>query len=76
MSEQLSFQTFAKLLVLMMPYHRAEVVLSELLTNFTFELSDRPVVWNLAGISYPSISAESTSVELWLKVGKRLGGGR
>ncbi|KAH9852154.1 cytochrome P450 [Lenzites betulinus] len=45
-----------------------KVVLSELLTNFSFELSDKPVVWNLAGLSYPSVSAESTKAELWLKV--------
>ncbi|KAL1946273.1 hypothetical protein VTO73DRAFT_15400 [Trametes versicolor] len=45
-----------------------KVVLSEMLANFTFELSEKPVVWNLAGISYPTVSTESTKQELWLKV--------
>lgn len=45
-----------------------EVVLSEMLANFTFELSERPVVWNLAGILYPTVGMESTKQELWLKV--------
>lgn len=45
-----------------------EVVISEMLANFTFELSERPVVWNLAGISYPTVGMESTKQELWLKV--------
>ena len=45
------------------------MVLSELLLNFTFELHEtKPVVWNLSGITYPSISPESTKSELWLKV--------
>lgn len=47
-----------------------EVVLSEMLANFTFELSERPAVWNLAGVSYPTASTESTKQELWLKVKK------
>ncbi|KAL1946289.1 hypothetical protein VTO73DRAFT_15416 [Trametes versicolor] len=50
--------------------HMAEVVLSEMLANFTFELSERPAVWNLAGVSYPTASTESTKQELWLKVKK------
>ncbi|KAL7277359.1 hypothetical protein ACG7TL_009219 [Trametes sanguinea] len=46
-----------------------KVVLSELLANFAFELStEKPVVWNLAGISYPSTNSESTKGELWLQV--------
>ncbi|KAI8969791.1 cytochrome P450 [Trametes punicea] len=47
-----------------------KVVMSELLANFTLELSDKPVVWNLSGISYPSVSSESTKGELWLKIKK------
>lgn len=39
-----------------------------MLANFTFELSEKPVVWNLAGISYPTVGTESTKQELWLKV--------
>ena len=55
--------TLERLLILL-----AEVVISELLANFTFELSDEPVFWNLSGITYPSTSLESTKSELWLKV--------
>ena len=70
---QLEMSTFS-LFILLVQYqllmHILEVVLSELLTNFAFELSDKPVVWNLAGVSYPSISTESTKGELWLKVRK------
>nr|BED42983.1 cytochrome P450 monooxygenase [Trametes versicolor] len=45
------------------------VVLSEMIANFTFAPSEKPVVWNLSGISYPTVSTESTKPELWLKVG-------
>ncbi len=45
-----------------------EVVLSEMIANFTFAPSDKPVVWNLSGISYPTISTESTKPELWLNL--------
>lgn len=45
-----------------------EVVLSEMIANFTFAPSEKPVVWNLSGISYPTVSAESTKPELWLNV--------
>ncbi len=45
-----------------------EIVLSELVANFAFELSDTPVVWNMSGITYPSVSVESTKSELWMKV--------
>ena len=48
--------------------HHIEVVLSELVANFTFEQSDIPVVWNLSGVTYPSSSVGSTKSELWLKV--------
>ncbi|KAL1946305.1 hypothetical protein VTO73DRAFT_15432 [Trametes versicolor] len=47
-----------------------EVVLSEMLANFTFELSETPVVWNIAGVAYPTVTAESTKQELWLRVRK------
>ncbi|KAI9063772.1 cytochrome P450 [Trametes sanguinea] len=48
-----------------------KVVLSELLAHFAFELSaEKRVVWNLAGISYPSTCSESTKGELWLQVRK------
>ncbi|KAI0350833.1 cytochrome P450 [Trametes cingulata] len=47
-----------------------KVVLAELLTHFSFELSEKPIVWNLSGIAYPSTSEESSKPELWLKVRK------
>ncbi|RPD56021.1 cytochrome P450 [Lentinus tigrinus ALCF2SS1-6] len=50
-----------------------KVVISELLADFSFELSEKPVFWNLSGITYPSSSLESTKSELWLKV-RRLKG--
>lgn len=43
-------------------------MISELITNFSFESSDTPVVWNLSGISYPSVSKDSAKAELWLRV--------
>ncbi|KAL1946276.1 hypothetical protein VTO73DRAFT_15403 [Trametes versicolor] len=45
-----------------------KVVISELIANFSFESSDTPVVWNLSGITYPSVSKESTKAEMWLRV--------
>ncbi|KAI0631059.1 cytochrome P450 [Trametes polyzona] len=50
-----------------------KVVLSELIAHFAFELSDKPIVWNLNGISFPTIDTQSTKPEMWLKV-RRLGG--
>lgn len=32
-----------------------EVLLSLLLANFTFELSDKRIVWNFGGVRYPSV---------------------
>ncbi|KAI0631050.1 cytochrome P450 [Trametes polyzona] len=48
----------------------AEIVLAELLANFSFELSEKPIVWSLTGVSYPSARPNSTKPELWLKVTK------
>ncbi|KAI0676514.1 cytochrome P450 [Trametes maxima] len=45
-----------------------KIMLSELIANFAFEVSDIPVVWNFSGIVYPSISRESTKAELWAKM--------
>ena len=46
-----------------------EVVLSSLIANFEFELSDdKPIFWNLAGLSYPSLSKDSPKSEMWLRV--------
>lgn len=57
-------------LVLRLFVIHTEVVLSEMLANFTFELSERPVVWNIAGVAYPTVSTASTKQELWLRVRK------
>ncbi|OBZ67576.1 hypothetical protein A0H81_12405 [Grifola frondosa] len=46
-----------------------KVVLSLLLSKFTFSLSDKPIVWNLAGVRYPTVGKDSTKPEMWLKVG-------
>ncbi|OBZ67845.1 Docosahexaenoic acid omega-hydroxylase CYP4F3 [Grifola frondosa] len=46
-----------------------KVVLSLLLSRFTFSLSDKPIVWNLAGVRYPTVGKDSTKPEMWLKVG-------
>ncbi|KAI0631049.1 cytochrome P450 [Trametes polyzona] len=45
-------------------------VLSALIANFTFELSEKPVVWNFTGVSYPSVGTDSMKPELWLKIRK------
>ena len=46
----------------------AEVVLYTLINSFKFELSDRPIVWNFAGISYPAISRQNIKSEMYLNV--------
>nr|BED42987.1 cytochrome P450 monooxygenase [Trametes versicolor] len=46
-----------------------KVVLSEIIANFTFSPStDKPVIWNFAGVTYPTVSTESMKSELWLKM--------
>ncbi|PIL33317.1 cytochrome P450 [Ganoderma sinense ZZ0214-1] len=47
-----------------------KVVLAVLLANFTFEPSarDKDVVWNNAGVAYPSVGRDSKKPELPLKV--------
>ena len=47
----------------------AEVVLSVLVSNFTFELSNKPIAWNVGGVMYPTAGKESARPELPLKVG-------
>ncbi|KAL6306627.1 cytochrome P450 [Sparassis latifolia] len=46
-----------------------KVVLSVLLPTFTFELTDKPIVWNVSGIGFPTVGNVSTKAELPLKVG-------
>ncbi|CCL99518.1 uncharacterized protein FIBRA_01536 [Fibroporia radiculosa] len=46
-----------------------KVVLSGLLTSFTFSLSDKPIQWIAAGIRYPSVDKEGKIPQMPLKVG-------
>lgn len=45
-----------------------EVVLSLLISKFTFEMSDKPIVWNISGIRFPTVGVDGTKPELPLKV--------
>ncbi|TBU47494.1 cytochrome P450 [Dichomitus squalens] len=45
-----------------------KVVLSVLVANFNFELSDKEIVWNNAGVAYPTVGKESSKPEMPLKV--------
>ncbi|KAI0739058.1 cytochrome P450 [Daedaleopsis nitida] len=47
-----------------------KVILSTLLANFTFGLSDKPIFWNVSAITFPSVGKESEKPEMWLKVAK------
>ncbi|KAI0720771.1 cytochrome P450 [Cerioporus squamosus] len=47
-----------------------KVILSTLLANFTFALSEKPIVWNVSAITFPSVSKESEKAEMWLRVGR------
>ncbi|KAI0367643.1 cytochrome P450 [Pilatotrama ljubarskyi] len=46
-----------------------KVVLSNLLANFTFELSEKPIHWHMSGITFPSAGKDSLKPEMWLRVG-------
>lgn len=46
----------------------AEVVLSLLVSNFVFELSDKPIAWNISGIRFPTVGVDGSKPELPLKV--------
>ena len=39
-----------------------------LLSRFKFELSEKPFVWNFAGISFPAATYKSMKPEMVLKV--------
>ncbi|TBU29234.1 cytochrome P450 [Dichomitus squalens] len=43
-------------------------VLSMLVDNFKFELPEKPITWNFAGINYPSMGYTSPKPEMVLKV--------
>ena len=45
-----------------------EVVLATLVSNFEFGLSNQPIVWNFAGVAYPTTNHESSKPEMTLKV--------
>ncbi|KAM5532962.1 hypothetical protein V8D89_013359, partial [Ganoderma adspersum] len=49
-------------------YANLEVVLAVLIANFTFELNGKDIVWNNAGVAYPSVGRESKTPEMPLKV--------
>ena len=52
-------------------FRPAEVVLSLLLSHFTFEFSkDKPVYWNHSGVIYPSLEKDSDQPQMWLRVSK------
>ncbi|OCH84539.1 cytochrome P450 monooxygenase [Obba rivulosa] len=46
-----------------------KAVLAVLLPVFTFELPKAPIVWNIAGVAYPTMSKEATKPKMMLKVG-------
>ncbi|KAI0370369.1 cytochrome P450 [Pilatotrama ljubarskyi] len=46
-----------------------KVILSLLLAKFTFELSDKPIVWNLSGVRYPSVGRTGETASLPMRVG-------
>ncbi|KAF9820625.1 hypothetical protein IEO21_01328 [Rhodonia placenta] len=46
-----------------------KVVLSILLSTFTFAPSEKEVFWNIAGIQYPTVGRTSRKAEMPLKVG-------
>ncbi|KAI0763492.1 cytochrome P450 [Trametes elegans] len=45
-----------------------KVVLAVLFTTFKFELTKKPIYWNMAGVMYPSVDPSGESPELPLKV--------
>lgn len=47
----------------------AEVVLATLIPAFSFELTEKPIEWNCAGVAYPSVG-ESFKPEMPLRVAR------
>lgn len=45
-----------------------EIVLFNLLSRFTFGLTEKPIFWNFRGIRYPTVGKESNTPEMPLKV--------
>lgn len=48
----------------------AEVVVSVLVSAFSFELTDKPIVWNSSAVMYPTMG-ESPKPEMLLRVKRR-----
>lgn len=46
----------------------AEVILSLLLSKFTFEKTAQPIIWNMAGVRYPSVGKHGGKASLPMKV--------
>ena len=46
----------------------AEVVLSVLLSKFTFAPSTKPIFWNLSGVRYPTAGSDSQKPALPMQV--------
>ena len=69
---QIEMSTFAALEVVLwrLIARSTEVILSTLIANFTFELSDKPIFWNVSAITFPSAGKDSEKPEMWLKVGR------
>ena len=49
-------------------FSSTEVVLSVLLESFKFSLTGKEIVWNLSGVSYPTMDRESVEPSLLLRV--------
>lgn len=45
-----------------------EVVLATLLESFRFEMTNKEVVWNMAGVKYPTVGKDSSYAEFPMKV--------
>ncbi|KZT12277.1 cytochrome P450 [Laetiporus sulphureus 93-53] len=45
-----------------------KVVLAVLLSIFTFELTEKPIEWNVSGVSYPTVGKQSNKPSLPLRV--------
>ncbi|PCH34772.1 cytochrome P450 [Wolfiporia cocos MD-104 SS10] len=46
-----------------------KIVLAVLLPAFTFAPSDKDIIWNIAGIQYPSVRRESLKAQMPMKIG-------
>lgn len=63
----MSYSSFFLQITLLTRY--AEVVLVTLLSTFKFELpKDKSIVWNVAGVRYPTVGYERAKAEMPLKL--------